>query len=113
MSPSNNFNEIQVFDDATDDMDIIKTIIDVRNQEDGFYIVDIGDVIEKHRKWISKMPRVDPHFGTSRVNIYLPRSHAISIDLSKICLHWQRPKICEIRIVDVSCCPYFSDQMQS
>lgn len=62
MSPSN-FNEIQVFDDAADNMDIIKSIIDVRNQENGFYIVDIGDVIEKHREWLTKMPRVAPHFA--------------------------------------------------
>lgn len=64
MSPDN-LNEINVFDDAADNMDVIKTIIDRRNQEDGFYIVDIGDIINKHREWITKIPRVTPHYGTS------------------------------------------------
>lgn len=59
----NEFSKIKVFDDAVDNMDIIKTIIDMNNQEDGFYIVDIGDVIEKHHQWITKIPRVTPHFG--------------------------------------------------
>lgn len=58
-----NFNEIKVFDDVVDNMDIIKTIIDTENQENGFYIVDIGDIISKHREWITKIPRVVPHYG--------------------------------------------------
>jgi len=62
---TNNFNEIKIFDDAVDNMDIIKTIIDTENQENGFYIVDIGDVINKHREWITKIPRVVPHYGIS------------------------------------------------
>ncbi|XP_072756352.1 ornithine decarboxylase 2-like isoform X2 [Anoplolepis gracilipes] len=60
---SNNFNEIKVFDDEVDNMDIIKTIINMENQENGFYIVDIGDVIKKHREWITKIPRVVPHYA--------------------------------------------------
>lgn len=60
---TNNFNEIKIFDDAVDNMEIIKTIIDTENREDGFYIVDIGDVINKHREWITKIPRVVPHYG--------------------------------------------------
>ncbi|GAB1865464.1 Ornithine decarboxylase [Camponotus japonicus] len=60
---TNNFNEIKIFDDAVDNMDIIKTIIDTENQENGFYIVDIGDVINKHREWITKIPRVVPHYA--------------------------------------------------
>ncbi|XP_071568224.1 ornithine decarboxylase 2-like [Temnothorax nylanderi] len=62
MSPCD-FNEIKVFDDPVDNMDVIKTIIDMENQEDGFYIVDIGDIINKHREWITKIPRVAPHYA--------------------------------------------------
>lgn len=61
MSPFN-FNEIKVFDNM-DNIDIIRTIINMENQEDAFYIVDIGDVIQKHYDWMKKMPRVVPHFG--------------------------------------------------
>lgn len=52
-----------VFDDVVDKMDIIKTVIDMKNQEDGFYIVDVGEVIKKHHEWTTKIPRVTPHFG--------------------------------------------------
>lgn len=62
MSPGD-FNEIKVFDDAVDNMDVIKTIVDRKNQEDAFYILDIGDIINKHREWITKIPRVAPHYG--------------------------------------------------
>ncbi|XP_024876048.1 ornithine decarboxylase 2-like [Temnothorax curvispinosus] len=62
MSPCD-FNEIKVFDDSVDNMDVIKTIIDMENQEDGFYIVDIGDIINKHREWITKIPMVAPHYA--------------------------------------------------
>lgn len=58
-----NFNEIKIFDDAVNNIDIIKTIIDTENQENGFYIIDIGDIIYKHREWITKIPRVVPHYG--------------------------------------------------
>jgi len=58
------FEEIQIFDDAMDDMDIIRTIIKIEDREKAFYIADIGNVIRRHEEWISKMPRVIPHFGT-------------------------------------------------
>ncbi|XP_011166787.1 ornithine decarboxylase 2 [Solenopsis invicta] len=57
------FNEIEVFDDEADNMDVIKTIIRRKNQEDGFYIVDLGDIINKHREWTTKIPRVTPHYA--------------------------------------------------
>lgn len=62
MSPCD-FNEVKIIDDAADNMDVIKTIINRKNQEDGFYIVDIGDIINKHREWITKIPRVAPHYA--------------------------------------------------
>lgn len=57
------FNEIKVFEDTANDTDIIRTIIDVEDQEDPFYILDIADVIKRHNDWISKMPRVVPHYA--------------------------------------------------
>lgn len=70
MSPGN-FDEIKVFDDAVDSTDVIKTIIDRKIQEDAFYIVDIGDIINKHREWITKIPRVAPHYGMSALRTYV------------------------------------------
>lgn len=60
------FNEIKIIDDAMSDMDIIRTLTSAESQEKAFYVVDIGNVIEKHHEWLRKMPRVIPHFGIHR-----------------------------------------------
>lgn len=57
------FNEIKVVDDAIDDMDIIKNIINTGNRENAFYIADMGGIIKKHQEWITRMPKVTPHYG--------------------------------------------------
>lgn len=57
------FDEIKIFNDTMDDMEIIRTML-TEDQERAFYIADIGNVIQKHQEWITKMPRVVPHFGT-------------------------------------------------
>lgn len=58
-----NFDEIKIFDDAMNDMDIIRTITNKESQENAFYIADIGNVIRKHQEWIAKLPKVIPYFG--------------------------------------------------
>ncbi|XP_050450760.1 ornithine decarboxylase 2-like [Cataglyphis hispanica] len=58
-----NFKEIKVIDDGVDDMDIIRDIIKIEKPEDAFYIADIGDVIKRHHEWITKMPKVIPHYA--------------------------------------------------
>lgn len=58
------FDEIKIFDDTMDDIDIIKTIISTEGREEAFYIADIGNVIKRHQEWTAKLPRVIPHFGT-------------------------------------------------
>lgn len=63
MMPLVDINEINIFNDDVDDADIIKNIINTENSEDAFYIADIGGVIKRHREWISKMPKVTPHYG--------------------------------------------------
>ncbi|KAL6438466.1 hypothetical protein ACFW04_004515 [Cataglyphis niger] len=60
----NSFNEIKIFADSMDDMDIIRTMTSTTiDHEKAFYIADIGNVIQKHQEWITKMPRVIPHFA--------------------------------------------------
>ncbi|XP_012524638.1 ornithine decarboxylase isoform X2 [Monomorium pharaonis] len=71
-----NFDEIKIFDDAIDDMDIIKTITVTQSEENAFYIADIGNVIKKHQEWLAKLPRVIPHFGIcillhSKFNVFI------------------------------------------
>lgn len=67
-----NINEIQIYDDKIEEFDIIKKIITTRDEEDAFYILDLGIIIKKHQDWIQKMPRVVPYYGKiSTINFFL------------------------------------------
>lgn len=64
-------NEIRIYEDQVQDHDILKNIITSCDQEDAFYILDLGIVIKKHQDWIQKMPRVVPYFGkVSKIMFY-------------------------------------------
>ena len=34
-----------------------------QDTDDAFYIVDLADVLLKHQKWVSLLPRVEPFYG--------------------------------------------------
>ena len=34
-----------------------------KDPDDAFYIVDLADVLLKHKKWVSLLPRVEPFYG--------------------------------------------------
>ncbi|XP_046466222.1 ornithine decarboxylase 2-like isoform X1 [Neodiprion pinetum] len=57
------FNEVRVIDDIEDYFTYIAEITKSNEQEDAFYVLDVGDVVEQHRKWLSTIPRVEPHFA--------------------------------------------------
>jgi len=54
-------DEIQIFEDIRH-MRVIKKLVETKEPKEAFYIADIGDIIKKHEEWISKMPRVIPHY---------------------------------------------------
>jgi ornithine decarboxylase len=58
-------DRIQVVDGETNVLEIINelTADGISNQEEPFYIFDIGDVVKKHQVWIEKMPRIIPHYA--------------------------------------------------
>lgn len=78
--PRYDFNEINVFDDHVDDVDIIKDIIKSEKPEDAFYVADIGDVVARHRNWINKMPKVIPHYGMVHRLTFVPYWHCPLLD---------------------------------
>jgi diaminopimelate decarboxylase len=43
--------------------DIIRETIVSDNCEDAFYVVDIQDILRKHKNWLLKMPRVQPFYA--------------------------------------------------
>ena len=59
-----NFDNIKLYEDTTKDVDIIKAIINMKNDEEPFCILDVANVAQKHQDWIEKMPKVVPYYGT-------------------------------------------------
>lgn len=59
-------DRIQVIQEGEADiMNIINeiTAFGTTNQDDPFYVFNIGDIVKKHQTWIEKMPRVVPHYA--------------------------------------------------
>ncbi|RWS19434.1 ornithine decarboxylase-like protein, partial [Leptotrombidium deliense] len=42
---------------------LIQQTTATKNFDDAFYVVDIEDIIEKHNRWLSKMPRIKPYYA--------------------------------------------------
>lgn len=61
----NEDDRIHIMDEELSSTELINqlTINGTINQEDPFYIFNIGDVIKKHQNWIEKMPRVAPYYA--------------------------------------------------
>jgi len=55
-------NEARILDEQTP-MDILKEITTRPNQEDPFYILDAGDIVQKIKYWRLIMPRVKPFYA--------------------------------------------------
>lgn len=64
---------IHVVDANTDYLSVMKTIAESSGQEDPFYVLDIGDIVYKHKQFKQVMPRVYPYYGRyqSAANTYL------------------------------------------
>lgn len=39
----------------------------VADEEDAFYVCDIGDIVKKYQLWKEHMPRVRPFYGEFRI----------------------------------------------
>ncbi|XP_059055664.1 ornithine decarboxylase 1-like [Achroia grisella] len=44
-------------------VDVIKQIVDEGNQEDPFYVMDLGEVVNRYHRWKELMPRVEPFYA--------------------------------------------------
>lgn len=55
-------NEARILDEQTP-MDVLKEIANQPNQEDPFYILDAGDIVQKIKYWRLLMPRVKPFYA--------------------------------------------------
>jgi ornithine decarboxylase len=58
------FLDLRKFDTPINSLDLIKEITSNPNIEnDPFYIVDLEDICNKHITWITRLPRVEPHYA--------------------------------------------------
>lgn len=65
LTTENEDDRIHIMDNDINSSELINqlTLNGTINQEDPFYIFNIGDVIKKHQNWIEKMPRVAPYYA--------------------------------------------------
>ncbi|XP_070505352.1 ornithine decarboxylase-like [Chironomus tepperi] len=65
LTTENEDDRIHIMDDDVNSTELINqlTLNGTINQEDPFYIFNIGDIIKKHQNWIEKMPRVAPYYA--------------------------------------------------
>uniref|UniRef100_A0A2M3Z137 Putative ornithine decarboxylase n=1 Tax=Anopheles braziliensis TaxID=58242 RepID=A0A2M3Z137_9DIPT len=59
----NDSEKIQIVDGPVSVPTIIDGMVSEMSTEQPFYVMDIGDIVRKHRQWIEKMPRVVPHYA--------------------------------------------------
>lgn len=58
-----NFDDFLIVEDDVDNLEIMRSIVESRNQENAFYVLDVARVVKKHLNWIKRMPRVVPYYG--------------------------------------------------
>lgn len=63
MKVTNLDERIHVLDSESNVMTVIKDIAMSGLQEEAFYVLDIGDIVQKHQIWKEKLPRVEPYYG--------------------------------------------------
>ena len=56
-------NLIHVLEHGKGTLDVVREVAHNGVQEDAFYVLDIGDVVRKHKEWKLKLPRVAPFYG--------------------------------------------------
>lgn len=58
------FLDLRRFKDPINPLELIKDIISNSNiDNDPFYVVDLEDICNKHINWITRLPRVEPHYA--------------------------------------------------
>lgn len=67
MKVTNLDERIHVLDSESNVMTVIKDIATSGLQDEAFYVLDIGDIVQKHQIWKEKLPRVEPYYGKSLI----------------------------------------------
>lgn len=54
---------ITVMDGDWTPVEVIRDIVETGTQEDPFYVMDLGEVVARYRRWKELMPRVEPFYA--------------------------------------------------
>lgn len=57
------FDTIHIVDGKVDIDSIIKQVIESENQEEAFYVCDLGDILDKYENWQKILPRVETFYA--------------------------------------------------
>ena len=66
-----NKDEINILDPGQTKWDFIRHIVSSGDQKDAFLVINLDDIVRKHREWIQKLPRVTPFYGKMKFLIAL------------------------------------------
>ncbi|KAJ8923913.1 hypothetical protein NQ315_006689 [Exocentrus adspersus] len=54
---------VHILDSQSNVWSVIREIAYTNNQEEAFYVCDIGDIVRKHKMWKARLPRVEPYYA--------------------------------------------------
>lgn len=63
MKIENPDDRIHVLSSSSTVISVINDIAMSDDQEEAFFVFDIGDIAEKHQIWKKRLPRVQPFYG--------------------------------------------------
>lgn len=69
MKVTNLDERIHVLDSESNAMTVVRNIAMSGLQEEAFYVLDVGDIVQKHQIWEKKLPRVKPYYGKSFIHL--------------------------------------------
>ncbi len=54
---------VKLIDEHIDIYDLIKLFMEINDNENAFYIVDLSKVVKQYQKWIKYLPNIKPHYA--------------------------------------------------
>ncbi|XP_061424903.1 antizyme inhibitor 2-like [Lethenteron reissneri] len=64
-TPNIEESELLVFDDDVETEEVLRSLSkgEYADEKDAFYVVDLGDIVRKHLRWLGALPRVWPFYA--------------------------------------------------
>lgn len=55
--------KVSVMEGPWSAQEVIQDVVASGQQEDPFYVMDVGQVVQRYNAWIEAMPKVKPFYG--------------------------------------------------